>query len=143
MTVKKKAAEANATGMNKKASSPKTESRVEKIPASKKAPAVSRSTRKSTDAGKPATQVGKAAKKAVNDAVSEKKATVAMKPGPTKRSKSGRVITAQERWRMISENAYYRAERRAFSGGNPADDWAAAEAEIDAELTRSNTIVEP
>ena len=34
------------------------------------------------------------------------------------------------RQRMISEAAYYRAERRGFAPGSELDDWLAAEAEI-------------
>lgn len=40
-------------------------------------------------------------------------------------------ITPEQRWRMIEEAAYYRAEKRGFLGDQLADDWTAAEAEID------------
>lgn len=40
------------------------------------------------------------------------------------------LISAQERRRMIAEAAYYRALNRGFSGGDPLDDWVAAEREI-------------
>ena len=33
---------------------------------------------------------------------------------------------------MIREAAYFRAEARGFVGGDPVEDWLAAEAEIDA-----------
>jgi DUF2934 family protein len=33
---------------------------------------------------------------------------------------------------MIQEAAYFRAEARGFVGGDPVEDWLAAEAEIDA-----------
>lgn len=36
---------------------------------------------------------------------------------------------------MIEIAAYYRAEQRGFQGGNPLDDWLAAEAEIGAHLS--------
>lgn len=42
--------------------------------------------------------------------------------------------TPEERWRMVAEAAYYRAEKRGFLGGNPAEDWAAAEAEVTEQL---------
>jgi hypothetical protein len=35
---------------------------------------------------------------------------------------------------MIAEAAYFRAQRRGFQGGNPLEDWLAAEAEIDGVL---------
>ena len=46
-------------------------------------------------------------------------------------------IDAVKRQAMIAEAAYYRAERRGFVGGDPAADWAAAEAEIDLQLAGS------
>ncbi|MGA9667141.1 MAG: DUF2934 domain-containing protein [Gallionella sp.] len=41
---------------------------------------------------------------------------------------------AMDREEMISVAAYFRAEHRGFAGGDPLDDWLAAEAEIDAML---------
>jgi hypothetical protein len=43
----------------------------------------------------------------------------------------------QERWSMIAENAYYRAERRGFLPGYEIEDWLAAEAEIDGPACRA------
>lgn len=43
-------------------------------------------------------------------------------------------ITAEVRWRMIAEAAYFKAQRRGFTGGDARRDWAEAEAEIDAWL---------
>lgn len=40
-------------------------------------------------------------------------------------------VTAEERHRMISEAAYFRAQARGFRDGDPLDDWLWAEAEID------------
>ena len=36
-----------------------------------------------------------------------------------------------DRYRMIATAAYFRAEHRGFTGGDPVEDWLAAEAEID------------
>jgi Protein of unknown function (DUF2934) len=36
----------------------------------------------------------------------------------------------EERWALIAENAYYRAERRGFLPGFELEDWLAAEQEI-------------
>jgi hypothetical protein len=44
-------------------------------------------------------------------------------------------ITAEQRHKMICEEAYYRAERRGFSGGDPEADWVDAEVEIDRMLS--------
>jgi TolA-binding protein len=43
---------------------------------------------------------------------------------------------AAKRRHMIEEAAYYRAERRSFSGGDPVADWLEAEAEIDGMLQK-------
>ena len=43
-------------------------------------------------------------------------------------------ISPEERYRMIAEAAYYRAQRRGFQGGDTARDWNEAEAAIDAML---------
>ncbi|MFZ0258010.1 MAG: phasin family protein [Gammaproteobacteria bacterium] len=48
-------------------------------------------------------------------------------PHPDKKKR----VTPEQRWRMIKEAAYYRAEKRGFLGDHLADDWVAAEAEID------------
>lgn len=37
----------------------------------------------------------------------------------------------EDRLRMISDAAYFRALGRGFASGDPVDDWLAAEAEID------------
>lgn len=44
-------------------------------------------------------------------------------------------ITPEQRYRMICDAAYFRAERRGFVGGNAVQDWLDAESEID-ELLR-------
>jgi hypothetical protein len=49
-----------------------------------------------------------------------------------------REVTPEERYRMIQEAAYYRAEKRGFAPGHEEDDWAAAVAEIDAMLSRDS-----
>lgn len=48
-------------------------------------------------------------------------------------------ISAKERYQMISEAAYFRAEKRGFTGGSIEEDWIAAEAEIGKLLQASET----
>lgn len=43
-------------------------------------------------------------------------------------------VTPEQRYRMIAEAAYYQAEKRGFVGGDCAQDWLDAEAEIDSLL---------
>jgi len=40
-------------------------------------------------------------------------------------------ITAESRRQMIEEAAYFRAEKRGFTSGDPVNDWLIAEEEID------------
>jgi hypothetical protein len=40
-------------------------------------------------------------------------------------------LSSEQRNNYVKVAAFYIAERRAFAPGNPADDWAAAEAEVD------------
>nr|VFJ55387.1 MAG: phasin family protein [Candidatus Kentron sp. DK] len=44
-----------------------------------------------------------------------------------------KTISPMDRWKMVAEAAYYRAQKRGFIGGNPMDDWTKAEREIDAK----------
>ncbi len=48
------------------------------------------------------------------------------------------LVAPEERYRMIAEAAYYRAEKRGFAGGDMAEDWCEAEAEIDRILQQTN-----
>lgn len=45
-----------------------------------------------------------------------------------------------DREEMISVAAYFRAEHRGFGGGDPVEDWLAAEAEIDSILNSRKAI---
>jgi hypothetical protein len=69
-------------------------------------------------------------------AVAAGKATPGSSPAPGK-SAPKTPITAEKRWRMVSEAAYFKAQRRGFAGGDAKHDWAEAEAEIDAWLLES------
>jgi hypothetical protein len=44
-------------------------------------------------------------------------------------------VSDEERRAMIERAAYFRAERRNFSPGQELEDWMAAEADVDRELT--------
>jgi hypothetical protein len=45
-------------------------------------------------------------------------------------------VSAGQRRQMIAEAAYFRAEERGFRGGDPTEDWYAAERDVDARLRR-------
>lgn len=47
-------------------------------------------------------------------------------------------FSPEQRYRMIAEAAYYRAEKRGFVGGDLCQDWLEAEAEIDRLLQQSS-----
>ena len=42
--------------------------------------------------------------------------------------------TSDQKHRMIEEAAYFRAEKRGFTGGDPTDDWFTAEVEIEESI---------
>jgi hypothetical protein len=50
----------------------------------------------------------------------------------------GQAAAWQERQRMIAEAAYFRAQQRGFDGGNPEEDWFAAEREIDEQQPQAS-----
>jgi phasin family protein len=82
--------------------------------------------------------VGKAApKKVAAKKAAPKKATPkAAAPKAVAPKVQGKTaVSPLERWKMIAEAAYYRAEKRGFLGGNPMQDWTDAEQEIDAKYT--------
>ncbi len=45
-------------------------------------------------------------------------------------------LFAKSRHELIAETAYYRAERRGFSPGDPDEDWREAEREVEELLRR-------
>lgn len=47
-------------------------------------------------------------------------------------------VTPEQRYCMIAEAAYFRAESRGFEGGDPSQDWVEAEAQIDALLGKTH-----
>jgi hypothetical protein len=50
---------------------------------------------------------------------------------PKSVAKTNLPVTPEERYRMIAEAAYFRAEKRGFVGGDMAEDWLQAEAETE------------
>jgi len=65
--------------------------------------------------------------------------------GLTKAAKArimGHHVSVEEREAMIHEAAYYLAEKRGFNGGNEAEDWAAAERQVDTQLAREAGLID-
>jgi len=60
-------------------------------------------------------------------------------PTPTAKVEQ-KTVTKAERQRMVEQAAYFRAERHGFQGDS-SQHWAAAEAEIDADLRKRNVRV--
>ena len=100
-----------------------------------------RRTSDSTRTPKPAAK-SSAAKPAEPKAAEAKKAA----PAAAKRVAKPKVtkpvapmqVNEDVRRGMIAEAAYLRAERRGFTNGNEAEDWIAAEKEVDALLSASS-----
>ena len=61
----------------------------------------------------------------------EDKSTAARKVRSGSTTEKYPPVSPEERYRMIAEAAYFRAEKRGFVGGDIAEDWVQAEAEID------------
>jgi hypothetical protein len=107
--------------------------------AEKKTPAAAKKATASTKAvAAKASAVKKAAAKpavAAAKAAPAKSAAVARKAAAPKAAAKSKHSgpTPEERYRMIAEAAYYIAERRGFTPGDPAKDWHDAEAEIAAQ----------
>ena len=78
-----------------------------------------------------------AAKKALTMPAAETSAVpkAAVKKAPAKTSATTAAtrpaVSAEQRHHYIEVAAFYVAQRRGFSPGNPADDWAMAEREVD------------
>ncbi|MBK6632083.1 MAG: DUF2934 domain-containing protein [Betaproteobacteria bacterium] len=53
---------------------------------------------------------------------------------PRRKAAQAGPVKPEERMRLIAEAAYYKAEKRYFTGGGELDDWIEAEAEIDTLL---------
>ncbi len=49
-----------------------------------------------------------------------------------------RALAGEDRYRMIAEAAYFRAESRGFVPGSELQDWLAAEIEVDELLAESH-----
>ncbi len=80
----------------------------------------------------PAAKTGSRSARA-NTAPTEKAPTRTVRPRNTRppAAKEPLSVSPEQRLCMIQDAAYYRAESRAFRGGDPMRDWLEAEAEID------------
>ncbi len=77
----------------------------------------------------------KTAKRAAKAARAEKQAPAQASAASKGRQSSARkqgAANPAERYNLIATAAYYRAEQRAFNGGDERSDWLAAEADIEA-----------
>jgi hypothetical protein len=108
------------------------------------APAATKTAVKKAVATKTATAkkvVAPVAAPVTTPAVVAKKAPATVKPAAKKVSATATklkpstapapILTVEQRNHYVSVAAFYIAERRGFTLGNPAEDWLAAEAEVD------------
>lgn len=58
----------------------------------------------------------------------------AKKPAAPKKAAAKMTVTLEQRYKMICDAAYFKAERRGFSPENETQDWLDAEAEINKML---------
>lgn len=110
-----------------------------KAVAKKKATAKKKAAVKKTAVKKDTVSKKVVAKKVVAKKTSAKKVAskkkVAKKKAAAKPAIKWR-ITHEQRWQMIAESAYLRAEARGFSIGGDIEDWLAAEQEINDMLEK-------
>ena len=78
---------------------------------------------------KPAPVAAKATAKPAAKAPAKKVSAPKTKLKPS--SAPAPVLTSEQRTHYVAVAAFYIAERRGFTLGNPAEDWLAAEAEVD------------
>ena len=90
-----------------------------------------------SSAAKPAEPKAVEAKKPAAPAPAPAAAKRVAKPKVTK-AVAPMQVSEDVRRGMIAEAAYLRAERRGFMNGNEAEDWTAAEKEVDALLSASS-----
>ena len=90
-------------------------------------------TSKPAEAVKTATKKAPAAKVETLAAPKAKAAATAKKPAAAKAKKS---VTPEQRYMMICEAAYFKAQRRGFAPENEIQDWLDAEAEINSLLSK-------
>lgn len=73
--------------------------------------------------------------------VAAKPVAAAAPAKPAAKAKSApKTISAQERYHMIDEAAYYRAEKNGFQV-DPQENWIAAEREINELMAKQNIVV--
>lgn len=80
---------------------------------------------------------GKQKKTSSRTTSTARKGTARRTASPGKKARTGGKAAPEKVHQMISEAAYYKAEQRGFTGGDPERDWFEAEAEIQATLVRS------
>jgi len=101
--------------------------------AAKAAPAKSSAVKpaaKKVVAAKPVAKKTTVAKPTAAKPTAAKPAAKKTSPAKATFAQKGKGITAEQRYRMIAEAAYYIAEKRGFAPGDPSKDWADAEAQI-------------
>jgi hypothetical protein len=124
----------------KKVAAPGTEPAAKTAAAKPAKPAKAKSVTLKPEAPKPvgvkvAAKKSSAAKTVAKDAPAKpKKAATPKKAAPAARP----AMSAAQRNNYVEVAAFYIAERRGFAAANPADDWAAAEAEIDRLIASGN-----
>jgi hypothetical protein len=89
---------------------------------------------RTTDVPKEIPKVIKADEKSPVAAPKRKPAAPRAKRPTTSKTPSDVAVSEDVRRGMIAEGAYLRAERRGFAPGHEAEDWLAAEGEVDALL---------
>jgi hypothetical protein len=122
-----------ATSSKKSSTSTTVDKPVDKVIAKKTAPSKPTTAKKAL-VPSPAKVSTKPVSKPVSAPVTKAAAVKSVGAPKTKLKASSApkpVLTTEQRNHYVSVAAFYIAERRGFTLGNPANDWLAAEAEVD------------
>jgi hypothetical protein len=87
-------------------------------------------------AAKPAAPAAKAAPAAAAPAAKAPAPAAPAAPAAKAPPKAPKVVSADERRKLVTEAAYFIAQKRGFSGGNPVHDWLLAEKQVDETLRK-------
>jgi hypothetical protein len=81
-------------------------------------------------------------KKAVTKKVTTKKKTAAKKKASAKAAAGTKIISNEQRYRMVSEAAYHLSEKQGFQPGRDMDNWLIAEQQIEAFIKKEKIKVQ-
>jgi len=81
------------------------------------------------------TAAGKKKKTTRKKTAAPRKTAAKVAKKTTARKAQRKAVTPEQRYRLVAEAAFLKAEQRGFEGGDPVQDWLDAEQEVEGSLT--------